>query len=140
MTGVPPSQLLMGRNLRCKLDTWYPDIAQKVESNHSKQKKAHDGATPQRNFTVGDSVFAENFTGSPPKRLPGTVALVTGPLSYIVELESGIQVRRHVDSVRARHGPPKLNSLTPLPYRVISHPYFLLLLFLQLCRLPHPFR
>ena len=40
--------------------------------------------------------------GSPPKWLPGTVTEVTGPLSYRVELESGISVRRHVDSVRKR--------------------------------------
>ena len=72
VTGVPPSQLLMGRNLRCKLDTWYPDIGQRVETNQSKQKKARDGLAPQRTFKVGDLVFAENFSGSSPRWLLGT--------------------------------------------------------------------
>ena len=103
VTGVPPSELLLGRRLRCRLDTWHPDISQRVEHQQRRQKQAHDCATPQRSFNVGDLVFAENFTGTPPKWLPGTVVTVTGPLSYQVQLESGSTVRRHVDSVRKRH-------------------------------------
>ena len=47
-------------------------------------------------------MYAENFTGSPPKWSPGTVIEVTGPLSYRVELQTGTSVRRHVDSLRKR--------------------------------------
>ena len=80
--GVPPSELLHGRRLRCRLDNWYPDISQKVGNLQDKQKQTHDKASPQRSFSVGDLVFAENFTGTPPRWLPGTVVMVTGPLSY----------------------------------------------------------
>ena len=105
VTGVPPSELLYGHRLRCKLDTWYPDVSRRVEHQQMKQKLAHDTSAPQRSFDVGDLVFAENFTGTPPKWLPGTVVAVTGPLSYHVDLDSGPTVRRHVDSVRKRHAP-----------------------------------
>ena len=103
VTGVAPSELLFGRRIRCRLDSWFPDTSQRVESQQQKQKQAHDSTVPLRSFHVGDTVYAENFTGSPPKWLQGTVVKVTGPLSYHVELESGHTVRRHVDSLRVRH-------------------------------------
>ena len=80
VTGVPLSELLHGRRLRCRLDNWYPDISQRVGNLQDKQKQTHDKASPQRSFSVGDLVFAENFTGTPPRWLPGTVVMVTGPL------------------------------------------------------------
>ena len=131
VTGVPPSELLYGRRLRCRLDTWYPDIAQRVQNQQQKQKQSHDSTIPQRSFSVGDLVFAENFTGSPPKWLPGTVVMVTGLLSYQVELESGNTVRRHVDSVRKRYvtedeestsdptEPLYLPDMPPLPHPTV---------------------
>ena len=100
---MSPSELLYGRRLRCKLDTWYPSVSDRVEHHQLRQKKAHDNSSPPRSFSVGDSVFAQNFTGSSPKWLPGTVVLVTGPLSYQVQLDSGGTVRRHVDAIRQRH-------------------------------------
>ena len=66
VTGVPPSELLHGQRLRCRLDNWYPDISQRVGNLQDKQKQTHDKASPQRSFSVGDLVFAENFTGTPP--------------------------------------------------------------------------
>ena len=110
VTGVAPSELLFGRRIRCRLDSWFPDTSQRVESQQRKQKQAHDSAAPLRSFRVGDTVFAENFTGSSPKWLPGTVVMVTGPLSYHVELESGHTVRRHVDSLRVRHAKVQQNK------------------------------
>ena len=85
VTGVAPSELLIGRHIRCRLDLWFPDTSQRVESQQRKQKQAHDSAAPLRSFCVGDTVYAKNFTGSSPKWLLGTVVKVTGPLSYHVE-------------------------------------------------------
>ncbi len=110
VTGVAPCELLYGRRLRCRLDTWFPDISRRVESHQKKQKEAHDTARPPRSFCVGNWVYAENFTGSPPKWLPGTVVMVTGPLSYKVELETGHLVRRHVDSLRNRYAEVQQDS------------------------------
>ena len=98
-----PSELLFDRHIRCRLDSWFPDTSQRVESQQQKQNLAHDSTALLRSFHVGDTVYAENFTGSSPKWLQGTVAKVIVPLSYHVELESGHTVRRHVDSLRVRH-------------------------------------
>ena len=92
VTGVAPSELLFGRRIRCRLDR-----SQRV------QKQTYDSTAPLRSFRVGDTVYAEIFTGSSPKWLPGTIVKVTGPLSYHVELESGHTVHRHVGSIRVRH-------------------------------------
>ena len=62
-----------------------------------KQKQAHDKKKPDRNFIIGDTVFAEDFTASSEKWLPGVVQKVTGPLSYQIELSNGQIVRRHID-------------------------------------------
>ena len=101
-TGVPPSELLMGRRLRTRFDLLYPDISRKVESQQFRQKLGHDNSKPLRSFQTGDLVYVENFTSSPPKWMPGKVVKVTGPLSYQVEVESGAVIRRHVDNVRSR--------------------------------------
>ena len=41
----------------------------------------------------------ENIT---PKWIPGTIVKITGPLSYVTELQNGTTVRRHVDSIKKR--------------------------------------
>lgn len=70
---------------------------------------------PYVQFQLGNLVYVENFTTSPPKWIPGKVVKVTGPLSYQVELESGTVVRRHVDSVRSRSAvSPAVGTTTEL--------------------------
>lgn len=78
----------MGRCLRTRFDLLYPDISQKVEFRQLKQKQGHDCSKPLRSFQEGELVYAENFSTTPPKWIPGKVVKVTGPLSYQVELES----------------------------------------------------
>ena len=93
VTGVAPAELLMGRRLRSRLDTWHPDLSKKVSYQQERQKRNHDS-----------TIHAKNYTSSYLQWLAGTVIEVTGPLSYKVILECGNNiVRRHVDSVRPRH-------------------------------------
>ena len=104
-TGISPSELLMGRRLRSRLDILHPDLSGKVEDKQWKQKLAHDNQKAPRTFEEGDPVFAEDFTASSEKWLPGVIQKVTGPLSYRIQLADGRVVRRHVDNMRARsHG------------------------------------
>ena len=42
VTGVAPSELLFGRRIRYRLDSWFPDTSQRVQSQQQKQKQAHD--------------------------------------------------------------------------------------------------
>ena len=100
--GTSPAELLMGYRPRSLLDNLRPDISQRVEHKQAMQKQSHDSSKPLRTFSVGDKVFVQHFTGTLPKWLSGTIAEVTGPLSYVVTLSDGRTVRRHVDAVRGR--------------------------------------
>ena len=105
-TGVPPCDLLMNRRLRSRLDMLHPEstIFQRVENKQLSQKIAYDKHKPQREFCVGDTVYAENFTAasSHQKWKEGVITEVTGPLSYKIKLTDGNIIRRHVDSVKQR--------------------------------------
>ena len=101
-TGISPAEMLMGRRPRSKLDLLYPTIPSKVERQQERQKSCHDRSPVLRAFSVTDTVFVKNFSGVPPRWLPGKVLRVTGPLSYEVELLDGHIVRRHVDAVKSR--------------------------------------
>ena len=92
----------MGRCLKCRLDNLFPNISHRVEEKQSKQKEGRDNKKVPRSFVVGDLVYVEDFTPSKHKWILGTVAKVTGPVSYVVKLMDGREVRRHIDNVIAR--------------------------------------
>ena len=54
-TGIPPSQLLMRRQLRTHLDQVIPDLAKHVQDAQLTQKQYHDEHTEDRNFSPGQS-------------------------------------------------------------------------------------
>ncbi len=96
-TGIPPSERLMGRCLRSRLDLLFPDVSSNVEDKQFMQKLAHDNMKSCRSFVVGEEVvFAEDFSNSSEKWK------VTSPLSFQIDLSNGKTVRRHVDNVRKR--------------------------------------
>ncbi len=101
-TGTAPAQLLMGRQLRTRLDRLFPDLSQRVQKHQAKQSQQHDTAKPLRSFMIDDSVYVKDFSSPTLSWIPGKVVKVSGPLSYHVELQSGRVVRRHVDAVRKR--------------------------------------
>ena len=106
-TGQSPSELLTGRRLRIALDLVHPDIAKKVEV---KQNKVPQPQQCVRSHTIGDRLYARNFSGSP-TWIPVVVTKVTGPVSYHVETEQGITIRRHIDQLRPRAtDPPTLDN------------------------------
>ena len=61
-TGQSPSELLMGRRLCIALDLVHPDIAKKIEV---KQNKIPQPQQRVRSHTIGDKLYARNFSGSP---------------------------------------------------------------------------
>ena len=104
-TGIAPSELLMKRRLRSRLDLMHPEVSKKVESKQDKQKTAHDTKQPVRKFAVEDSVLVKNMPSCNPKWVPGVIVKVTGPLSYDIRLTDGKIVRKHVDHVIRRDSP-----------------------------------
>ena len=52
-----------------------------------------------RTFAVGQQVMVRNLRPGP-DWIPGTILRQLGPLSYEVEVEQGLQWKRHVDHLR----------------------------------------
>ena len=50
---------------------------------------------------MGNAIFARNF-GDDPTWLPGLVQQLRGPLSCLIKLQDGQEIRRHVDHVHCR--------------------------------------
>ena len=108
-TGTSPSELLFGRRLRSHLDLLRPQLRSRVQRNQERQKDTHDRGTRFRTFQPDDMVYIRNF-GQGEKWLPATVVNIQGPLSYVVKLADGREVRRHVDHVRTRRTPSSSSS------------------------------
>ena len=95
-TGVSPSELLLGRRPRSRLDLLKPNTAERVEENQLKQKEKHDQRSRERNFAVDDDVFVRNYHNGD-KWLSGKILKKTGPVSYKVRLENGKERRCRQD-------------------------------------------
>lgn len=102
-TGVSPSELLMGKRLRTRLDLLMPNTASHVENRQLQQKNTHDGTARPRKFVVGGKVYVRNF-GQGARWLPGEVIEISGPVSCVVQLIGGGVRRCHHDQLRPRYG------------------------------------
>ena len=107
-TGVSPSELLIGRKLRTRLDLLRPDPSKRVEQKQLKQKTSHDSKAKARDLKVGDSVLVRNYVGNK-KWLNGVVKSQTGPVSFKV-LVNGQLRRCHLDQLKLRLCNSDLNS------------------------------
>ena len=66
-----------------------------------KQKEPHGKPSWFRLFREEDTVFARNYkTG--PKWIEGTVSIRLGPVSYMVNLKNGVELKRHIDQICKR--------------------------------------
>ena len=70
-----------------------------MENKQASQKADHDAHAKGRVYKVSDSVMARNY-GHGPKWESGVVVERRGPVSYTVQLNSGILWRRHIDQLR----------------------------------------
>ncbi|PAA68677.1 hypothetical protein BOX15_Mlig034486g1 [Macrostomum lignano] len=113
-TGVPPSQLMMGRPLRTLLDLVRPDVSAAVTRRQEAQKLQHDRRARARSFEEGDDVVVRDFTGQQ-KWLPASISRQTAPLSYECRLPDDRIVRRHADHVASAGVEPLTSGSTELP-------------------------
>ena len=101
-TSVSPSELMVGRVIRSRLDLLHPDMRKEVIRHQVTQKENHDAKVKaDRRFEVSDSVFARNYAVGAPW-IAGTIVGIDGPVSYVVRLEDWRIWRRHVDQLRRR--------------------------------------
>ena len=98
--GIAPSELLMHRHLKTRLQLIKPDIGGKVAAQQTKQKGIYDSHAKARLFASGDVAYALRNHGNKESWVHGSIVEQTGPQSYIVRLEDGSVVRRHVDQLQ----------------------------------------
>ncbi|XP_020912823.1 uncharacterized protein K02A2.6-like [Exaiptasia diaphana] len=94
-TGQSPAQLLLGRNLKTRLDLLKPNMRRRVN-----QKILMDVNKPMKVFREGQKVWVRNFLKGA-KWCPGGIIKSLGPVLYQVSV-NGMVWKRHVDQLRAR--------------------------------------
>jgi transposase InsO family protein len=97
VTGRSPAEMLFGRRPRSRLDLVKPNVRDNIIRSQARDVKSHRGV--DRKFFCGDTVYALSFSGKP-KWLRAIIQSVSGPLSFVVELEDGRLWRRHADQLR----------------------------------------
>ena len=98
-TNESPSKLLMGRQLRTRLDLLHPDCGSTVMEHQNQQKQHHDRKSRPRDFHVGQNVMVRNFREGP-RWVQAVVVERCGPVSYLVQTLNGNVWKRHVDHVK----------------------------------------
>ena len=99
-TGVSPASLFLGRPIRTRFDLLRPNLGERVCVSQGKQKSHHDRKGTLREFAVGARVMVRDGRDAF-RWVPGTILERRGPVSYVVELDSGVVGRKHVDHIRA---------------------------------------
>ena len=100
-TGLTPSVLMLGRDIRTRLDLLRPELLERVEGRQAQQTKYHNQHCKRRELAVGTAVWARNWREGP-AWVRGHIRETTGPVSFLVELEDGELWRRHIDHLRER--------------------------------------
>ncbi len=86
VTGVPPAELFLKRQLRTRLSVLKPDLNGRVKEAQENQQKFHDKRVSLREFDVNDSCYVKNFRGGEEKYVPGRITKRLGPLRYLVQI------------------------------------------------------
>ena len=100
-TGLSPSELLLGRRPRTRLDLMRPNAAERVERQQSKQVQQHNAQARERTLEAGERVFVRNYQQGE-RWIPGVIEEATGPVSFRVRMSDGRLRRCHQDQVRNR--------------------------------------
>ena len=85
--------MFLNQTLHTRLSLLYPDPGTHVRNKQSDQVKQHDKHAKTRVYPVGKEVMAQNFRQTGPKWMPGIILKQTGPLSYLVKMNSGLEWR-----------------------------------------------
>ena len=88
-TGQSPASLFLGSPLRTRFDLLRPVVGERVRGEQARQKHHHDGHRHYREFPVGTHVMVREGRDKS-QWLPGTVRERRGPVSYLVEMDSGV--------------------------------------------------
>ena len=112
-TGLSPAKMLLGRNLRSRLDLLKPNLEQKVAEKQRRQQFDHDKHSRMRQFSDGEKVFVKN-QGRGETWLPGHIIESSGPVLFKVQLQDSRTISRHQDHLRKRFTEDPEQSDVPL--------------------------
>ena len=107
-TNVSPAELLLGRSLRISLDQLRPSLQRRMCSKQTKE--AERRYHKPREVAVGDTVSVRNYHGST-KWISGVVKKKLGALTYLVQVSSGQEWKRHIDQIRQYKGLEVLDDI-----------------------------
>lgn len=88
-SGKPPSEQYLGRQLRTKLDALKPPRTEKSSVSESST----------RQLSEGDRVQSRSYATNKLSWKYGVVVKKLGQLHYIVQLDDGVLVKRHIDQL-----------------------------------------
>ena len=108
LTGESPAVLLMGRNLRTRLDILKPNIRKRVEEKQQDQE-LRSSRNPTRELGIGQTVMARNYR-TKEKWVPGVITAHPGPLSYEVSVAPNTVWRRHIDQLKETAVTPNITN------------------------------
>ena len=97
-TSQSPAMLLMGRQLRSRLDLVYPDLSTQITTKIYNAKRTTDKNHVERMFHIGDTVSVVNFQGRP--KWLARVLEQLGPLTFRLLFEECRLWKRHIDHIR----------------------------------------
>ena len=72
-----------------------------VQQQQERQKDDHDQKASHLTFIAAERVYCLNHRGGSPKRLPGVISSVQGPVTVLVKLEDGKESCYHIDQVKS---------------------------------------
>ena len=116
-TGLSPCEMLLRRCLRSHLDLMHPDLVERVQLNQLKQKSWHDHCISVHSFKEGDTVYVRSFSNVN-HWIPGHIVVVTGPLSYKMQMSDGSIFHQHVDHIKIRSDVYCLQKSQKSPRRI----------------------
>ena len=111
-TNRAPSELLMGRRLRTKLDLLKPDTSNTMDKALVKQKLYHDRGAKPRWFFEGESVWVQKTNDKGYEA--GKIVKRQTDHSYLVMIQ-GIVRRKHADQLRLKSDTSTVETITLAP-------------------------
>ena len=98
-TNVAPCTLFLQREIRTRFHLLQPDPERRVCEKQAEQVTPHDQHAKQRSFEVGQHVMVKNMRPGP-DWIPAVIAQQLGPVSFLVDVGSGLRWKRHIDHIR----------------------------------------
>ena len=98
-TNKSPGELMFKRKIRSRMDHVRPNLHKTVQKRQTAMKRSADKHSKMRQFKLKNTVLVKNFAAGP-TWLRGKVTETLNEVMYIVELQDGREVRRHVDHMR----------------------------------------